>query len=501
MGAALPCRKRNAGGAHDLIGAHQAPPVAGGKARGAARVELPQPLAERRAAENQMELGRLSPELFWDFRNRCQTLLDRPDVETGSADQNWQPARGGHGGNFVQCQATPIGYGAALAGVQKTVESVHRAVFGSGIGTRRQDAEIAIDLQAVGVDDGAAECIRQLDREPRFAARRRTSDDEDGGRAVTACGGRLVAGACSGVGRRRMEMVLTLIAGLYGRASLPHLASTIAGALGIGGEPIWLAAEEACDLVLDAAGQGQATGQVEQTVRAVIDGAGIDVLVQPATGRRKRLLVADLEATIIENEMLEELAEPIGLRPQVAAITRRAMNGEIDFAAALEARVALLRGMEVRRLEDAAARIRLTSGARALVTTMRRGGAATALVSGGFAIFAEPVAAELGFDRVIANRLELAQGRITGIVHAPIVTGDTKREVLLALAAELGLAPAETIAVGDGANDLPMLTAAGIGVAFRSKPRVAEVARWRLDHADLRGLLYAQGYRKEEIVG
>ena len=271
--------------------------------------------------------------------------------------------------------------------------------------------------------------------------------------------------------------------------------------MGIGGEPIWLAAEEACDLVLDAAGQGQATGQVEQTVRAVIDGAGIDVLVQPATGRRKKLLVADLEATIIENEMLEELAEPIGLRPQVAAITRRAMNGEIDFAAALEARVALLRGMEVRRLEDAAARIRLTSGARALVTTMRRGGAATALVSGGFAIFAEPVAAELGFDRVIANRLELAQGRITGIVHAPIVTGDTKREVLLALAAELGLAPAETIAVGDGANDLPMLTAAGIGVAFRSKPRVAEVARWRLDHADLRGLLYAQGYRKEEIVG
>jgi len=302
-----------------------------------------------------------------------------------------------------------------------------------------------------------------------------------------------------------MEMVLTLIAGLYGRASLPRLASTIAGTLGIGCEPIWLAAGEACDLVLDTAGQGQVAGQVpgqvEQMARALIDGAGIDVLVQPATGRRKRLLVADLEATIIENEMLEELAEPIGLRPQVAAITRRAMNGEIDFAAALEARVALLRGMEARWLEDAAARIRLTSGARALVATMRRGGAATALVSGGFAVFADPVAAELGFDRVIANRLELEQGRITGIVHAPIVTGETKREALLALAAELGLAPAETIAVGDGANDLPMLAAAGIGIAYRPKPRVAEVARWRLDHADLTGLLYAQGYRKEEIVG
>jgi phosphoserine phosphatase len=293
-----------------------------------------------------------------------------------------------------------------------------------------------------------------------------------------------------------MEMVLTLIAGLYGRSRLPDLAFTIAGALGIDGEPIWLAPEEACDLVLDAAPE-----QVEHTARALIDGAGIDILVQPVRGRRKRLLLADFESTIIENEMLDELAEPLGLRQQVSEITRRAMNGEIDFAAALEARVALLRGMEVRRLADAAARIRLTSGARALVATMRRGGAATALVSGGFAVFAEPVAAALGFDRVIANRLELAQDRITGVVHAPIVTGDTKREALLALAAELGLEPAETIAVGDGANDLPMLAAAGIGIAFRPKPRVAEVARWRLDHADLTGLLYAQGYRKEEIVG
>ena len=294
-----------------------------------------------------------------------------------------------------------------------------------------------------------------------------------------------------------MEMVLTLIAGPHSRSSLPDLVSTVASTLGIGREPIWLAPEEACDVILDAA----APEQVEQTARALVDGAGIDVLVQPARGRRKRLLLADLESTIIENEMLDELAEPLGLRRQVSEITRRAMNGEIDFATALKNRVALLRGMELRQLEDAAARIRLTSGARALVATMRRSGAAAALVSGGFAVFAEPVAAELCFDRVIANRLELAEGRITGIVLAPIVTGDTKREALLALAAELGLAPAETIAVGDGANDLPMLAAAGIGIAFRPKPRVAEAARWRLDHANLTGLLYAQGYRKEEIVG
>jgi len=293
-----------------------------------------------------------------------------------------------------------------------------------------------------------------------------------------------------------MELVLTLIAGAGGRRRLSGIVVTIAEALGRGSEPLWLASEEACDVVFDAPDPTKA----EQTARAVIDDAPIDTLVQPVAGRRKRLLVADFESTIIENEMLDELAEPLGLRPRIAEITRSAMNGEIDFTAALEARVALLKGVNARLLENAAERIRLTPGARTLVATMRRGGAATALVSGGFAVFADPVAAALGFDRVIANHLDRVRGKLAGTVRRAIVTPESKRETLLALAKESGIPPAETIAVGDGANDLPMLAAAGIGIAFRAKPSVAGAARWRLDHADLTGLLYAQGYRKDEFV-
>jgi phosphoserine phosphatase len=292
-----------------------------------------------------------------------------------------------------------------------------------------------------------------------------------------------------------MRLVVTLIAAGPDRRLLP-LAAAAGEALAIAAGPLWLAPEEACDLFLDAPDPEA----IAKTVRAVIGEAPVDILVQPVAGRRKRLLVADLEATIIENEMLDELGAILGLGPEIAEITRRAMNGEIDFAAALAARVALLTGTKMRVLAEAAARIRLTAGAQSLVATMRRSGAMTALVTGGFTIFADRVAAELGFDRVVANRLEIDGDRLTGRVMPPIVTGETKRQTLLALAAELGIAPGEAVAVGDGANDLPMLRAAGLGVAFRAKRFVTAAARVHLDHADLTGLLYAQGYRKVDFA-
>jgi phosphoserine phosphatase len=198
--------------------------------------------------------------------------------------------------------------------------------------------------------------------------------------------------------------------------------------------------------------------------------------------------------------MLDELAEFVGQREHVAEITRRAMNGEIDFAAALAERVALLKGLPATALDEAAQRIRLMPGARALVATLRATGVTTALVSGAFTVFADPIAAQLGFDHLVANRLDIADGRIAGTVAAPIVTRETKRDALVALARECGIPIAATLAVGDGANDLPMLEAAGLGIAFHAKPAVAAGARWRIDHADLTALLYAQGYRADEIV-
>ncbi|MEH3039010.1 MAG: phosphoserine phosphatase SerB [Sphingomonas paucimobilis] len=219
-----------------------------------------------------------------------------------------------------------------------------------------------------------------------------------------------------------------------------------------------------------------------------------DVAVQPAAHREKTLLVADMDSTMITVECIDELADYAGIKPQIAEVTERAMRGELDFASALDARVALLEGLEeaaIQRCLDE--RVKLMPGAKTLIRTMRARGATTILVSGGFTRFAEPVGTELGFHRMIANRLLIEGGKLTGKVRKPIVDATTKEVTLLAAIDELGVDAQATLAVGDGANDLPMIRRAGLGVAYHAKPIVAAEAGVRIDHNDLTALLYIQG--------
>jgi phosphoserine phosphatase len=228
-------------------------------------------------------------------------------------------------------------------------------------------------------------------------------------------------------------------------------------------------------------------------------GEGLDANVLPADGRRKRLLLADMDSTIIGVECIDELADFAGVKAEVAAITEAAMRGALDFEAALEARVALLKGLSENVLAACyAERVRLNPGARVLVRTMAAHGAETALVSGGFDFFTERVAAEAGFARHQANRLDVAGGRLTGTVAHPILGRVAKRAALETIAAAAGIARDATLAVGDGANDLDMVTAAGLGVAYRGKPTLAAAADARIDHSDLTALLALQGIPERE---
>jgi phosphoserine phosphatase len=226
---------------------------------------------------------------------------------------------------------------------------------------------------------------------------------------------------------------------------------------------------------------------------------GVDVVVQPDEPRWKRLLVADMDSTVIGQECLDELADYAGLKTKVAAITERAMLGELDFSGALRERVRLLAGLDHgalgRCLDE---RVEITSGAETLVQTMRAGGASCLLVSGGFLSFAEPVAKVVGFDRVKANRLVFAGGKLSGEVGDPIVDAKAKREALIEVREALGLGADDVLAVGDGANDRLMIEEAGLGIAFRAKPALADVADAELRHHGLDALLWVQGVRRRD---
>ena len=266
--------------------------------------------------------------------------------------------------------------------------------------------------------------------------------------------------------------------------------------LGAADEIRWLSPTRAFDIAFLGTPE-----RVAAAARAAATGLAADINVVASAFRRKRLLIADMDSTIICCECLDELADMAGLKPRIAAITERAMRGEIAFEPALKERVGLLKGLRLDALERVMAeRVKLNPGARALVHTMRANGAHTMLVSGGFTFFTQRVAIAAGFEHQQANVLLDDGQHLTGLVREPILGREAKLEALTSETTARGLDFAETLAVGDGANDLAMIQRAGLGVAYHAKPLVAEAAGARIDQGDLKGLLYLQGYRDDEIV-
>ncbi|MCR5859447.1 phosphoserine phosphatase SerB [Mesorhizobium sp. J428] len=292
------------------------------------------------------------------------------------------------------------------------------------------------------------------------------------------------------------SLVATLISHPSRPALTADLANSACRAVGASAAD-WLAEGIACDILLP---EDLSAADATAALASALSGAGADIAVQDVHNRRKQLLIADMDSTMIDQECIDELADLVGLKDHVAAITARSMNGEIAFEPALRERVALLKGLPSSVVGDVIEkRITLASGGKALVRTMRAHGAWTALVSGGFTVFTGPVAAMIGFDENIANILHEADGKLAGTVAEPILGRAAKAEALTSISARLGITPAEAIAVGDGANDLDMLRLAGTGVALHAKPAVAAQAKIRIDHGDLTALLYLQGYRHSDF--
>ncbi len=307
-----------------------------------------------------------------------------------------------------------------------------------------------------------------------------------------------------------MFYVATLISSPARPAVTDDLAQKVARYLPHGRPVDWLAPGVATDIAfLGEEFEGASAGEADrlrkdlaQDIRDIVGGEPVDVVIQPQEGRRKKLFLADMDSTMIGQECIDELADYAGFKDRVATITERAMRGEIAFEPALRERVALLKGLPQRVIDTVIAeRIRLTPGGPTLVATMRAHGAYTCLVSGGFTAFTSKISAKIGFDENRANTLLAGtDGKLTGEVANPILGREAKLETLHELRARLGVAAEDTLAVGDGANDIPMITAAGLGVAYHGKPAVKDAAAARIDHGDLTALLYAQGYRREEFV-
>ncbi len=297
-----------------------------------------------------------------------------------------------------------------------------------------------------------------------------------------------------------MKSVATIIAGEsfnFNQKEADHIIDSISHSGGIVENIFWLSKDKALDIHFAVLPEEE----VREILSALLGSFDLDFIVQPTSGRRKKLLISDMDSTIIQQECIDELADCLGLKPQISAITEKAMNGELDFKSALRERVGLLKGLPEGKLQEVYdIRITYTKGAKELCATMKAHGAKCVLVSGGFTFFTSRVRAHCGFDVDESNILEIAEGKLTGRVIEPILDSQSKLNALLYHCEELGIRPSNSIAIGDGANDIPMIKHSGLGIAFHAKQNVKNQAIHHINTPDLRHMLYAQGYKDSEII-
>ncbi len=292
--------------------------------------------------------------------------------------------------------------------------------------------------------------------------------------------------------------VLTLIANMASMPLEPVHIERVCQRLATAGETDWLAEGEACDLFIDSR---HSAVEVAEQAREALSGTAIDTVCTSIEGRRRKLLISDMDSTVIDQECIDELGDALGVGPQIREITAAVVNGRISFSDALRKRLALMKGMDRRFLKSVyEERMSLKAGARTLVQTMRRHGAFCILVSGGFTYFTRRIAERIGFHDHRGNELVFEDGKLTGAVLEPILGRSAKLDTLRSLCDERGLGLSEVLALGDGANDIEMIEAAGLGVAFHGSDSLKEHANARIDHGDLTALLYIQGFRKSEFV-
>ena len=483
----LPVRERAAGCQKDLERTQHALRIVGPQPGGGFRINRAQPFVQRGSWKAFSFAANTAANGIGHGGNVGETLRQCLEVEARAADDDRQEPLGLGRGDRRERGITPACDGEIHRSVDRAVELMRCGGKVGCVGAGGDDREVAIDLHGIGVDHDPAEAPGEGDRQRRLAAGGRTCD-ENGlpfGSLSRTCG---------------LAHVVTLVSHPADRAVGPAVVAAVAASLPAAGAAVTLSPGVAVDIPFASAAVVD-NRAIADGLRVALAGAPVDVFVQVAATRRKRLFLADMDSTMIGQECIDELADKVGVKAHVAAITERAMRGEIDFEPALRERVALLKGLPAAVVDEVIAeRITLTSGGRTLVRTMRANGTYTALVSGGFTLFTGPVHTMLGFDEHRSNVLVVEGQRFAGRVEEPILGREAKLAALLELRDRLGLDPIETMAIGDGANDLAMIGEAGLGVAYRAKPKVAEAAGARIDHADLTALLYAQGYRDADFV-